>query len=38
MVDRAMTDGVVITEGRCLRTRDGRMMSVDYNSLAPGGL
>jgi hypothetical protein len=33
-----MTDGVVITEGRCLRTRDGRMMSVDYNSLAPGGL
>jgi two-component system, cell cycle sensor histidine kinase and response regulator CckA len=34
MLDRAMTDGVVITEDRCLRTRDGRMMPVDY-SLAP---
>jgi two-component system cell cycle sensor histidine kinase/response regulator CckA len=31
LLDRAMTDGVVITlsEGRCLRTRDGRVMSVD---------
>jgi two-component system cell cycle sensor histidine kinase/response regulator CckA len=34
LLDRAMTDGLVITEGRCLRTRDGRMMPVDY-SLAP---
>jgi two-component system, cell cycle sensor histidine kinase and response regulator CckA len=36
LLDRAMTDGVVITlgEGRCLRTRDGRMMPVDY-TLAP---
>jgi two-component system, cell cycle sensor histidine kinase and response regulator CckA len=36
LLDRAMTDGVVITlgEGRCLRTRDGRMMPADY-TLAP---
>jgi two-component system, cell cycle sensor histidine kinase and response regulator CckA len=36
LLDCAMTDGVVITlgEGRCLRTRDGRMMPVDY-TLAP---
>jgi two-component system, cell cycle sensor histidine kinase and response regulator CckA len=36
LLDRAMTDGVVITlgEGRCLRTRDGRMLPMDY-CLAP---
>jgi len=36
LLDRAMTDGVVITlgEGRCLRSREGRMMPVDY-TLAP---
>ena len=34
LLDRAMTDGLVITEGRCLRTRDGRARPVDY-SLAP---
>lgn len=36
LLDRAMTDGVVITlgESRCLHTRDGRMMPVDY-TLAP---
>jgi PAS domain S-box-containing protein len=36
LLDRAMTDAVVITlgEGRCLGSRDGRMMPVDY-TLAP---
>jgi two-component system, cell cycle sensor histidine kinase and response regulator CckA len=36
LLDRAMTDGAVInlSEGRCLRTRDGHLMPVDY-SLAP---
>jgi PAS domain S-box-containing protein len=36
LLHRAMTEGVVITlgEGRCLRTRDGRLIPVD-DSLAP---
>jgi two-component system, cell cycle sensor histidine kinase and response regulator CckA len=36
LLDRAMTDGAVInlSEGRCLRTRDGHLVPVDY-SLAP---
>jgi PAS domain-containing protein len=34
MLDRAMTDGVVITEDRCLRTRDGRMIPLDLQPCA----
>jgi two-component system, cell cycle sensor histidine kinase and response regulator CckA len=36
LLDRAMTDGVITTlgEGRCLRTRDGRIVPMDY-CLAP---
>ena len=36
LLDRAMTDGAVInlSDGRCLRTRDGQLVPVDY-SLAP---
>ena len=36
LLDRAMTDGAVISlgEGRCVRTREGQMMPVDY-TLAP---
>jgi two-component system, cell cycle sensor histidine kinase and response regulator CckA len=36
LLDRAMTDGAVInlSDGRCLRTRDGQLVPLDY-SLAP---